>query len=151
MSDRGAEFALSRDTDGSLVGYIVKSPVWVSTSEFEFSTPRFLPEGASVLAGVNKDGDSRAGGGARQAARRVASRAARREVVRHGRKPWAAWLVNQEHVTHQRGSVFADRGRSAVPEEMPGPAEWAHGGVLREHHVVLSVVYCVFNLGVLFR
>ena len=59
MSDRGAAFAVSRGTDGSLVGYILKSPVWVSNSEFEFSTPRFLQEGASVLAGVNKNGASR--------------------------------------------------------------------------------------------
>ena len=90
MSDRGAAFAASRGTDGSLVGYILKSPVWVSNSEFEFSTPRFLQEGASVLAGVDKNGALAAGRGARQAARRVAPRAARRQVDRPRPEPWAA-------------------------------------------------------------
>ena len=59
MSDRGGAYALSLGTDGSLVGYILASPVWMSAAKFDVTTPALLQGGASILAGVDKNGASR--------------------------------------------------------------------------------------------
>jgi len=59
MSDRGAEFASTTSAEGLLSGYVLKGPVWLPNSEYEFSPPTLLQVGSSVAAGIDAKGVSR--------------------------------------------------------------------------------------------